>query len=131
MKCTATFAPSCVPLRLEVSTMSKLPTLPEVGRVVEVTRGRDRGMVAVVVRQEADRFVYVADGFKRTALRPKKKNVLHVRSTSHFSNAVLDEVSVGNRGADVVLRDAVNAYNASHKAMSVGDQEGVEPSGQR
>ena len=115
MKCTVIFAPFCSPLRLEVSSMSKLPTLPEVGRVVEVTRGRDRGMVAVVVRQEADRFVYVADGFKRTALRPKKKNVLHVRSTSHFSRAVLNEVSRGGSSIDVLLRDAVNAYNAGRR----------------
>lgn len=95
--------------------MSKLPTLPEVGRVVEVTRGRDRGMVAVVVQQEADRFVYVADGFKRTALRPKKKNVLHVRSTSHLAPAVLNEALRGGNSIDVLLRDAVNAYNAGRR----------------
>lgn len=111
--------------------MSKLPTLPEVGRVVEVTRGRDSGMVAVVVRQEAERFVYVADGFKRTATRPKKKNVLHVRSTSHFSRAVLDEVTVAGKASDVALRDAVNAYHVSRQAVNEGIEEGVGPSGQR
>lgn len=111
--------------------MSKLPTLPEVGRVIEVTRGRDRGTVAVVVRQEAERFVYVADGFKRTALQPKKKNVLHVRSTSHFSHAVLEQVTRDGKVSDLALRDAVNAYNVSRQAVNEGIEEGVGPSGER
>lgn len=111
--------------------MSKLPTLPEVGRVVEVTRGRDSGTVAVVVRQELERFVYVADGFKRSALQPKKKNVLHVRSTAHFSRVVEDEVSRVGKASDLSLRDAVNAYNVSRQTVTEGIEEGVGPSGER
>jgi large subunit ribosomal protein L14e len=129
--CTLIFTEFSAPRLIEVLPMSKLPTLPEVGRVVVVTRGRDNGMVAVVVRQEAERFVYLADGFKRTALQPKKKNVLHVRSTSHISPAVHDEVLQSGKVSDTLLRDAVNAYNVSQQAVNEGIEERVGPSGER
>lgn len=57
--------------------------LPEVGRIVEITRGRDRGLYAVVVGLVPDRYVLLADGHVRKVAQPKKKNVAHVRLTPH------------------------------------------------
>lgn len=102
--------------------MPKLPTLPEIGRIVEVTSGRDRGLIAVVVGQEADRFVFIADGSKRPVDRPKKKNVLHVRSTPDLSREVLEEIQQRGNPTDAKLRYAVNQYLASRELNSDGTE---------
>lgn len=60
--------------------------LPEVGRIVEVTHGRDKGLYMVVVGHVPDRFVLLADGHVRKVAQPKKKNLLHVRVTQHRVN---------------------------------------------
>lgn len=110
--------------------MSKLPTLPEIGRLVEVTRGRDRGSVGVVIRQEADRFVYVADGAKHPIDKPKKKNVLHVRSTRVLSMEVIEDVESRGQVTDAKLRYVINQYLAG-RARAGADNEGGYANGER
>lgn len=111
--------------------MPKLPTLPEVGRIVEVTSGRDRGLIAVVVGQEADRFVLIADGSKRPVEKPKKKNVLHVRSTRDLSLEVLEEIQQRGTPTDAKLRYAVSQYLVSREQNSDGSGEGDQLNGER
>ena len=38
------------------------PEVPQVGRIVEVVQGRDRGLIVVVVGYVPDRYVLIADG---------------------------------------------------------------------
>lgn len=111
--------------------MSKLPTLPELGRVVEITRGRDKGLFCVVVGQEVDRFVYVADGDKRKAERPKKKNVLHVRNTSYIAHEVLDELSTHGKVTNAKLRHAIRQYESTRTETLETDAEGGMADGER
>ncbi|MCL6454785.1 MAG: KOW domain-containing RNA-binding protein [Alicyclobacillus sp.] len=110
--------------------MANVPTLPEIGRIVEVTRGRDQGLVAVVVGQVADRFVYIADGLKRPIAKPKKKNVLHVRSTRQLAAEVADQIARTGAPTDAQLRFAVNQYLASLASAGTDSEEGVRMDGQ-
>ncbi|GMA50440.1 hypothetical protein GCM10025857_17970 [Alicyclobacillus contaminans] len=78
--------------------------------MVEITRGRDAGLVCVVIGQEADRFVYVADGDKRKAERPKKKNVLHVRNLPAVAHEVVDDLARHGKVTNAKLRHAVREF---------------------
>lgn len=51
------------------------------GMVVRSKAGHDKGSFFVVQRVEG-KFAYLIDGSSRTALRPKKKNPLHLAVTS-------------------------------------------------
>lgn len=90
--------------------MARHPTLPEIGRIVEVIRGRDKGLYAVVVGHESDRFVYIADGDKRKADRPKKKNAMHVKRTSEIAQEIADMVAQGGKVTNAKLRYAIRQY---------------------
>jgi large subunit ribosomal protein L14e len=111
--------------------MSKLPTLPEIGRIVEITRGRDRGLFCVVVGHEADRFVYVADGDKRKAERPKKKNVLHIRTTPHIAQVVLDEIAAHGKVTNAKLRHAIRQFESECRGTEEALAEGGVQNGER
>jgi large subunit ribosomal protein L14e len=111
--------------------MSKLPTLPELGRIVEVTRGRDRGLVCVVIGRDRDRFVFVADGDKRRADKPKKKNVLHVRNAPHIAHEVLDDLVKHGKVTNARLRHAVRLYLSGLEETVDALEEGGLPSGER
>jgi len=93
--------------------MSKIRTLPELGRIVEVTRGRDRGTVCVVVGHETDRFVYVADGHVRKMERPKRKNLLHIRATPHLAHEVLAELRTHGKVTNAILRHVLRLYQGA------------------
>jgi large subunit ribosomal protein L14e len=93
--------------------LSSKVTLPELGRVVEIMRGRDRGLFAVVVGHGMDRFAMVADGDKRRAENPKKKNALHLRPTSIVAEDVKDDLAHHGRVTNARLRHTLKqAYMA-------------------
>ena len=48
------------------------------GAIVISKCGRDTGKPGVVVGAEGEHFLLVADGKKRTAAKPKKKNIKHL-----------------------------------------------------
>jgi large subunit ribosomal protein L14e len=90
--------------------MSRHPTLPEIGRIVEVIRGRDKGLYAVVIGYEGDRFVYIADGDKRKVDRPKKKNALHVKRTGEIAQEIADTLAQGGKVTNARLRYVIRQY---------------------
>ncbi|WDL98919.1 KOW domain-containing RNA-binding protein [Alicyclobacillus sp. ALC3] len=105
----------------------KTPALPEIGRIVEVVRGRDRGLYAVVVGHEPSRFVQIADGDKRKVDSPKKKNVLHIRTMPMVADEVAQIVAGGGRVTNANLRYAVRRFLAEHpQRMEAQEEEGVE-----
>ncbi|WP_026962554.1 KOW domain-containing RNA-binding protein [Alicyclobacillus herbarius] len=83
------------------------PELPELGRIVEVTHGRDRGLFAVVIGYGGDRFILVADGRLRKADKPKKKNVAHVRRTSFLAEEIRVALQTEGRVTNAQLRHAL------------------------
>ncbi|MCL6548110.1 MAG: KOW domain-containing RNA-binding protein [Alicyclobacillus sp.] len=111
--------------------MSRRPTLPDVGRIVEITRGRDRGTFAVVLGFEADRFVLVADGDKRKVEKPKKKNGLHVRSTPYVAQEVLEALQTQGKVTNARLRHALRQFEQQvHPPAGDGTEEGGVPDGE-
>ena len=52
------------------------------GQVLRATAGRDRDKYFIVMDDERDGYVLLADGKSRPVSRPKRKNVLHVAVTS-------------------------------------------------
>ena len=111
--------------------MSRTFELPEVGQIVEILRGRDRGAFAVVIGHEVDRYVLIADGDKRKTENPKKKNVLHLRKMQQASQDVADAVAREGRVTNAKLRYAMRQFELLHgEKTDEGSQEGGLPYGE-
>lgn len=102
--------------------------LPEIGRVVEITRGRDAGLYAVVVGHVPDRYVLLADGDVRKADTPKKKNVLHVRLTPHQADLARTKARDG-KFTNAQLRHALRVVADVQRQKR--NEEGVSANGER
>ncbi len=50
----------------------------EIGNIVIALAGKEKGQIYVIVEKE-DNFVYLADGKRLVASKPKKKSLKHVR----------------------------------------------------
>jgi len=98
--------------------------LPEIGTVVEVIQGRDRGLFAVVIGHSERRFVIIADGHTRRADKPKKKNVMHVRSTSYLAHEVVEALRADGKITNARLRHALRLYQELRGGTSEGIEEG-------
>ncbi|MCL6592420.1 MAG: KOW domain-containing RNA-binding protein [Alicyclobacillus sp.] len=108
--------------------MSK--SLPEIGRIVEITQGRDRGLYVVVIGHEPDRYVWVADGYKRKAEQPKKKNVSHVRATPYIAHEVVAELRDHGKVTNARLRHAIRQLLAELTGTQPVGEEGGLPDGE-
>ncbi len=71
-----------------------------IGSVVRAKAGRDKDKFFVVLRVE-DGFGFIADGRRRKAETPKKKNLIHLAAT----NTTLAETMDTNRKIRKALRD--------------------------
>jgi large subunit ribosomal protein L14e len=110
--------------------MSKSPSLPELGCIVEVTSGRDKGSLCVVVGYEGDRFVLMADGDKRKADSPKRKNVSHVRTTPYLAHGVLDDLRTHGKVTNARLRYVLRQHRDERREADGAVEEGGLPNGE-
>lgn len=110
--------------------MSRHPILPEVGRIVEIMRGREAGTFGVVIAHDGDRFVLVADGDRRKVDRPKRKNVIHLRSTPEVAQEIADAASGRGKLTNARVRYALRRYQQAIGMVSEATQEGGVPNGQ-
>lgn len=85
-------------------------SIPRIGQIVRILRGRDAEKLAVIVGLEDNRFVWIADGDKRKFDSPKKKNLSHVQSFNYVSTEVHDSIDQTGRVTNGKLRFAVNKY---------------------
>lgn len=90
--------------------MSDLTSIPRIGQLVRVLRGRDTDKLAVVIGVQSDRFVLIADGDKRKFDSPKKKNVNHLQFYDFISTEVRDSIEETGRVTNGKLRYAVNKF---------------------
>lgn len=86
----------------------------EVGQIVRSLRGRDAGRFAVVIRIEGDRFVWIADGDRRTFDRPKKKNRIHLEPFDYISPEVRRSLEETGRVTNGKLRHAIKTFLDAH-----------------
>jgi large subunit ribosomal protein L14e len=106
--------------------MSRHPTVPEIGRIVEVIRGRDKGLYAVVIGHEGDRFVYIADGDKRKVDRPKKKNALHVKRTGEIAQEIVEALAKDGKVTNARLRYVIRQYQQQLQQRTQTPDEDAE-----
>lgn len=74
------------------------------GDVVCSLAGRDRGQYYVVVGIIDDRFVQVADGYRRKVASPKKKNVRHLRPQGVAMEELARRLASGGTVSDGEIR---------------------------
>lgn len=86
-------------------------TIPQIGQIVRILRGRDANKIAVVIGLEQHRFVWIADGDKRKFDSPKKKNVTHLEAFNYVSTEVRDSIEGTGRVTNGKLRYAVNKFS--------------------
>ena len=85
-------------------------SVPQIGQIVRITKGREQDQYAVIIKIINDRFVLLADGEKRKYDRPKKKNVNHIEETSYISSEVRKSLLETNRVSNGKLRFAIAKY---------------------
>lgn len=78
------------------------------GDVVKCFRGRDEGFFAVM-RTEG-KFCYLADGRRRSAAAPKKKNVKHVEYAGRLPEEVAARIAAGGKVGDARLKRVLSEY---------------------
>lgn len=81
----------------------------KLGQIVQILSGREAGSYAVVIDLESPRFVWVADGKSRSALKPKKKNIKHIQPTHAVGMKVLEVLKKGAL-TNAELRSDLNQY---------------------
>jgi len=97
-------------------------SLPQIGQVVRVLRGRDADKYAIVIAVEDQRFVRIADGDKRKFDTAKKKNILHLEAVDFISSEVQDSILQTGRVTNGKLRFALNKFK--EECMDAQDVKG-------
>ncbi|OAB44004.1 KOW domain-containing RNA-binding protein [Paenibacillus antarcticus] len=98
-------------------------SIPTIGQIVKILRGKDAGQLAVVLTQADNKFVYIADGDKRKFDQAKKKNLLHLETQSYISSEVVNSLMENGRVTNGKLRHAVmmSRQSTESHAQEKGD----------
>ncbi len=83
---------------------NKSNTFIEIGEIVEILMGRDKGKYAIILGKDEERFVLIADGDKRKFDSKKRKNIQHIRLTGFISKEIADDIKNGKRISNAKLR---------------------------
>ena len=78
------------------------------GQLVRSKAGRDKDHYYLVVADSEDGFVWLADGRKRPATDPKRKNVRHLQPVQKEAAVLLDKED-GTSITNEEIRAAINA----------------------
>ncbi len=92
------------------------------GQMVTSRRGRDYGTVYCVLQIVDDQHVLLADGRRRSTLKPKRKNVKHVVVHPFRDSAVSQALVQNDEITDEHVRKAVARYHGREEG-SVGHGE--------
>jgi ribosomal protein L14E/L6E/L27E len=84
--------------------------IPQVGQIVKILRGRDKGNYAIVIGLDTQRYALIADGDNRKFDHPKKKNVLHLGLQDEISLIVVDSLKETGRVTNGKLRHVLAKY---------------------
>jgi large subunit ribosomal protein L14e len=96
-------------------------TLPVIGQLVKVKRGKDAGKYTIVIALVDQKFVLLADGDKRKFDRPKKKNHQHLIPVDYISREVVESLQESGRVTNAKLRFAISKYLEDHPLDEKGD----------
>ncbi len=90
-----------------VDHVPRIPAADLVGMVVASRAGRDEGDRYVVIAVSGDDMVLLADGRRRGAGRPKRKNVKHL-VVHGPATGLIERLRAGGAVTDEELRDALS-----------------------
>ncbi|MBU9710784.1 KOW domain-containing RNA-binding protein [Evansella tamaricis] len=85
-------------------------SIPQVGELVRILSGRDKGQYAFVIEILDSRFVRIADGDKRKVDRAKKKNIQHIERLDIYASEVKNSIVETGRVTNAKLRFAISTY---------------------
>lgn len=83
---------------------------PRLGQVAEILKGKETGRHAVVVGIVDQKTVLLADGKKRPAALPKRKNIAHIKLLDLIDQPVAMELEQTGHVHDAKLRYCLNRY---------------------
>lgn len=90
--------------------VSESESIPQIGQVVRVLRGREADSYCVVIEQLNERYVRIADGEKRKYDRAKKKNINHLELVDYVSPEVRESIETTGRVTNGKLRFALSKF---------------------
>ncbi|WP_066159619.1 KOW domain-containing RNA-binding protein [Halalkalibacter krulwichiae] len=90
---------------------------PEIGQIVQCTKGRDQGQYFVIIELIDDRFVRIADGDKRKIDRAKKKNMNHLELVDYIAEEVKSSFIETGRVTNGKLRYAITNFLEKHSNL--------------
>ncbi|NCA66645.1 MAG: RNA-binding protein [Clostridia bacterium] len=82
----------------------------EVGSVVYSKAGRDKDNCYVVIACESNNYFLVVDGKARTLVKPKRKNLRHLKSKGAVLTAIAEKLNAGKQVFDSEIRSALRAH---------------------
>ncbi|HLR09151.1 MAG TPA: KOW domain-containing RNA-binding protein [Bacillota bacterium] len=107
--------------------MEEADSVPQIGQIVRIMRGREKDQYAVVIGQLDHRHVLLADGEKRKYDRPKKKNLRHIEVMDYISPDVRKSLLETGRVTNGKLRYAIAKFtNEMVTDYRKGDQRDGE-----
>ena len=92
--------------------MSGISSLPQLGQVVEILKGKETGTLAVIVGIVDAKTLLLADGAKRPGNAPKRKNSAHVRLLDFIDQSIVQEIEHKGQVQNAKLRYCLNRYEA-------------------
>ncbi|MGC4378205.1 KOW domain-containing RNA-binding protein [Fictibacillus sp. Mic-4] len=103
--------------------MSEADSVPKVGQIVRIKKGRDAESLSVIVNILDDRYVLIADGDKRKFDRAKRKNLNHLELLDFISPEVARSILETGRVTNGKLRYAVAKFSDEKViALKKGEQ---------
>jgi large subunit ribosomal protein L14e len=83
---------------------------PQIGQYVSITKGKDAGQYAIIIRILDEQYVLIADGYQRRYDQPKKKNINHLELLDNVSPEVQSSISESGRVTNGKLRYAMTKF---------------------
>jgi len=81
----------------------------EIGQVVLVKAGRDKGKAFIVVGSIDESYVYIANGKNRTMSKPKKKKIKHLEIKPEFFREIKEKIESGKPVFDDEIRKCLDS----------------------
>jgi large subunit ribosomal protein L14e len=96
-------------------------TIPRIGQMVRILKGRDAGGIACIILIADSRFVKIADGDKRKLDRSKKKNVNHLELFDFISPEIKYSIEQTGRVTNAKLRFAISTFMNDNNFLMEGE----------
>lgn len=90
--------------------LNEADSIPQIGQVVRIMKGRETGQYAVIIKKLDNRYVMLADGEKRKYDRPKKKNLQHIALMDYISPEIQNSLLETGRVTNGKLRFTIDKF---------------------